>query len=41
MAKIDRLSPGPVRTEEDKRRALEQIIQKINEVIAALNTLLP
>lgn len=41
MAKVNQFHPGPMRTPEDQRRALELIVQKLNEIIAALNTLLP
>lgn len=41
MAKVPEVSPGPMRTEEDRNRAILLIVQRLNEVIRALNTLLP
>lgn len=31
---------GPLRTEDDRRRALEALIRKMNEIIRALNELI-
>lgn len=41
MAKINELQIGPVKNPADVVRAIQQIAGKINEVIRALNTLLP
>lgn len=41
MAKIAEVKPGPMNTPEEQRRAMEALIRKINEIIRALNDLLP
>lgn len=41
MAKIDEIHERPASRPEDVRRQLELIIRKMNEIITALNTLLP